>query len=332
MLRVAMLSRWHVHAHQYAQEIAQHENAGVAAVWDEDAQRGEAWASELGVPFEPDLHRLLARTDIDAVCVATPTNLHRQVMVGAAEAGKHIFTEKVLATNVADCRAIAAAVNDHGVKFCISFPRRASPAMLYAKQVLDEGLLGRVTALRVRIAHDGAVRDWLPPHFYDPDACGGGAMMDLGAHGMYLSRWLLGAPKRVVSAFNTVTGRAVDDNAIAVIEFDNGAIAVNETSFVGFGGSYSLEIDGTEGGYRMLSPSEGAQVRSKHFDDGAWRAGQLPPALPKPVDQWIAGCVADAPIEFGMAAAIELTELMEAAYIAQREMRSVDVQRTTEQR
>jgi len=325
MLCVAMLSRWHVHANQYAGETRANPHADVVAVWDEDPRRGAAWAEELQVPFEADLDTLLASEDIDAVCVVTPTNLHRDVMVRAANAGKHIFTEKVLATTVADCEAIADAVRANGVKFCISFPRRTIPQILYAKQAMDEGLFGQVTALRVRIAHDGAVRDWLPAHFYDAQACGGGAMMDLGAHGMYLSRWLLGPPKRIVSVFNTVTGRAVDDNTVSVIEFENGAIAVNETSFTGFGGCYSLEIDGTEGGYRMLSPGEGVQIRSKHLGGSGWRQPEkLPEAHAKPIDQWIAGCVHGTPIEFGLQDAIELTELMEAAYVADDENRSVD--------
>ena len=324
MLRVAMLSRWHVHANQYAGETRANPDADVVALWDEDPQRGTAWADELAVPFEADLDALLAKDDIDAVCVVTPTNLHRDVMVRAANAGKHIFTEKVLATTVADCEAIADAVSANGVKFCISFPRRTIPQILYAKQAMDDGLFGQVTALRVRIAHDGAVRDWLPTHFYDAEACGGGAMMDLGAHGMYLSRWLLGPPKRIVSVFNTITGRAVDDNTVSVIEFENGAIAVNETSFTGFGGSYSLEIDGTEGGYRMLSPDEGVQVRSKHLEGSGWQQPvKMPEAHAKPIDQWIAGCVNGTPIEFGLDDAIQLTELMEAAYMADGENRGV---------
>ena len=325
MLRVAMLSRWHVHADQYAREIRANANADVCAVWDEVAERGEAWARELDVPFHASLDALLASDAIDAVCVTTPTAMHRQVMVEAAVASKHVFTEKVLAATVADARAIAEAVRRSGVEFCISFPRRAMPELRYAKQALDDGLFGRVTALRIRIAHDGAVRDWLPPHFYDAEACGGGAMMDLGAHGMYLSRWLLGAPKRVVSIFNTVTGRAVDDNAVAVVEFQNGAIAVNETSFTSFSGSYSVEIDGTAGGYRMLSPGR-VEVRSERFGDKSWqRPDALPPALPKPVDQWIGGCVDGSAIEFGLDAAIELTELMAAAYQAERDNASVDM-------
>ncbi len=323
MLRVALLSRWHVHADQYAREIRVHPDAELGAVWDEDAERGRAWAAELGLPFESDLARLLARSDIDAVCVTAPTNRHREVMVAAAEAGKHIFTEKVLAATVSDASAIADAVREHDVRFCIAFPRCAMPEMLYAKEALDSGLVGQPTALRIRNAHDGAVRGWLPEHFYDPVACGGGAMMDLGAHGMYLCRWLLGQPRRVVSTFASVTGRAVEDNAVVLIEFENGAVAVNETAFVSFG-AFSLEVDGTEGGLRLLSPKDGVQVRSAKFGAREWqRPEALPAARPKPVDQWIAGCVRGEHIDFGLVAAAGLTELMAAAYLAEREGRSV---------
>lgn len=323
MLRVALLSRWHVHADQYAREIRAHPDAEIAALWDEDAARGGAWAAELDVPFEPDLARLLARSDIDAVCVAAPTNRHREAMVAAAQAGKHIFTEKVLAASVADAAAIATAVREQGVRFCISLPRRAMPEMLYAKGTLDGGLLGQPTALRIRNAHDGAVRGWLPDHFYDPISCGGGAMMDLGAHGMDLCRWLLGQPRRVASMFTSVTGRAVEDNAAVLIEFENGAVAENETAFVSFG-AFSLEIDGTEGGLRMLSPKDGVQLRSRTLGTREWqRPEALPAARPKPVDQWIAGCVRGEPIDLDLAVAAELTELMAAAYLAEREGRSV---------
>lgn len=327
MLRVAALSRWHVHADQYVREIREHERADVTVVWDEDAERGAAWAEQLGVPFEADLGRVLAREDVDGVCVTTPTSMHPEVMVAAADAGKHIFTEKVLACHAVDARTIQAAVERAGVQFCISFPRRTIPALLYAKEAVDQGLLGNVTAARIRIAHDGAVRDWLPAHFYDPETTGGGAMMDLGAHGMYLSQWLLGQAKRVVSVFNTVTGRAVDDNTVSVIEFEGGAIAVNETSFVSYGGAFSVEVDGTQGGFRMLSPSDGAEVRSSRLDDPKrWqKPAELPQALPKPVDQWIAGCLDAAPIAFTMADAVALTDLMSAAYVAAQISSSVDV-------
>jgi len=142
MLRVAMLSRWHVHADEYAKEFANHPDAHIQAVWDEDPLRGKAWADELSAGWFEDLDQLLSSDSIDAVSVVTPTNLHREVMVKAAKTGKHIFTEKVLATTISEANEIAKVVGDNGVTFCISYPRRNLPEILYAKQAADKGAFG----------------------------------------------------------------------------------------------------------------------------------------------------------------------------------------------
>ena len=325
MFRVAMLSRWHVHADEYAKEFANHPDTHVQAVWDEDRLRGKAWADELSVDWFEDLDQLLSSDSIDAVGVVTPTNLHREVMVKAAKAGKHIFTEKVLATTSSEANEIAKAVGDNGVTFCISYPRRNLPEILYAKQAADEGLLGNITTMRVRISHDGATRGWLPEHFYDPIACGGGAMMDLGAHGMYLTRWLLGKPARVSSIFNHVTERAVEDNTVTLIEYENGAIAINETSFVSYGGHFTVEIDGTDGGYRMLSPGE-ALIRSQHLQETGWQpVVDLPAPGISPIGQFVRAARGGEPVDFGMTEALQLTDLMEAAYLSHRDARTVEL-------
>ena len=98
MLRVAMLSKWHVHAEGYARDFLKTGKAEITAVWDEKPERGAEWAQRLGCDFESDLDKLLAREDVDAVCCCTPTTMHTDVLIRAAKAGKHIFTEKVLAT------------------------------------------------------------------------------------------------------------------------------------------------------------------------------------------------------------------------------------------
>ncbi|HEY6597700.1 MAG TPA: Gfo/Idh/MocA family oxidoreductase [Pseudomonadales bacterium] len=322
-LRIAVLSRWHVHADEYAKAVNDHPGAQVAAVWDENAERGAAWATELGVEFVADYAALLARRDIDGVVVTSPTDRHRELIVGAAQAGKHVFTEKVLATRLDDAYAIAAAVRDSSIRFAISFPRRTIAPLVHAKAMLDAGAFGDVTLMRIRIAHDGALRNWLPAHFFDPVACGGGAMIDLGAHGMYLSRWLLGKPRRCTSIFNSVTGRAVEDNAVSVIEFQNNAVAINETSFVSWGGAYSIEIDGSRGGFQMSSPRN---VRTRSGDDKTWAPAELPPDEPMPIPRWIASIDGSGPVEFGMGIeqAVELSEMMHAAYRSHAERRTVD--------
>lgn len=327
MLRIAMLSKWHVHAEDYAKQVMAIENVKITAVWDELPERGRTWADELGVDFEEDLHTLLKRDDVDAVVVVAPTNIHAEVMVAAANAGKHIFTEKIMALTVEDCKAIAAAVEKSGVKFCISLPHRTVPSNLFAKKVVEDKLLGGITLLRVRNAHNGAVANWLPDHFYDPIACGGGAMIDLGTHPMYLSRWLLGKPKSITSTFNSYTNKPVEDNAVSVIEFENKAIAIVETGFVTPSSPFSLELYGTEGSLIIGGPDNTVKIASSKYDPNSkgWVVpAELPEALPQAMNQWVDGILNGGHIHFGLEEGIQLTELMEAAYKSHNEGCKVD--------
>jgi predicted dehydrogenase len=327
MLRVAMLSGWHVHAKGYANDINSMPDAKVTAVWDELPDRGKAWAEELKVPFEPKLEAVLRRDDVDGVVVNAPTNRHPEVMIAAAAAKKHIFTEKVMALTVKECDEISAAVRKAGVKFCISMPQRCQPASLFAKKVADERLLGEVTLLRVRVAHNGASANWLPPHFYDAVACGGGAMMDLGAHPMYLSRWICGKPARISSTFNFLTGHAVEDNSVSVIEFASKAIAIVETSFVSSHSPFALELYGTDGCLVIGGPENRVKIMSNKIQSAVpgWIVPtQLPKALPSPLRQWVSGVLQGTEIHFGLEDGTQLTELMETAYISHREGRQVE--------
>src|SRR5437588_8843478 len=97
MIRVAMLSFWHVHAKDYVEQAQADPATEIVAVWDETPERGRAEARALNVPFYVKLDDILARSDIDGVINVTPTNLHRDVMVAAAQAGKRSFTEDVSA-------------------------------------------------------------------------------------------------------------------------------------------------------------------------------------------------------------------------------------------
>ena len=327
VLKVAMLSGWHVHAKGYANTVNLFPDAKVTAVWDEEPKRGKAWADELRVPFEADLKKCVAREDVDGVVVNAPTSMHPEVMIAAAKAGKHIFTEKVMALTVKGCDRISRAVREANVKFCISMPQRTSPTSLFAKKVADEKLIGDVTVLRVRVAHNGAVANWLPAHFYDPDTCGGGAMMDLGAHPMYLARWILGKPARVTSTFNNLTPHAVEDNSVCLIEFANKAIAIVETSFVSTHSPGCLELYGTEGTLLIGGPDGRVQIRSNKIASSVpgWiAASDLPKALPAPLRQWVSGVLEGTEIHFGLEEGTQLTELMEAAYKAHRSNRQIE--------
>jgi 1,5-anhydro-D-fructose reductase (1,5-anhydro-D-mannitol-forming) len=327
MLKVAMLSKWHVHAEGYANTLSGFNDVEITAVWDEKTERGREWAKKLGVDFEEDLNSLLKREDVEAVVVDTPTSMHPEVMIAAAKAGKHIFTEKAMALTKKECENIAKAVKEAGVKFCISFPGRTVPQHLYAKQVIEEGLLGDVTLLRIRNGHDGSLRNWLPEYWYDETKAGGGAMMDLGCHPMYLASWILGKPSRITSMFNYFTNRTVEDNAVCTIEFENKAVAILETSLVTYKTPSMFEVYGTEGTLIMCGDSIKLTSNKMNKEFKGWvTPSELPKALPHPLRQWVDGILYNAPIIFDTEAGTKLTELLEAAYIAHKEKRQVSFQ------
>ena len=325
MLNLALISRWHVHASGYAREFAANPEVKITVVWDDDPVRGQEWAKELGCDFEPDYAKVLARPDVDAICGCTATGLHKEMYIQAARAGKHIFTEKVLAFTKADAEEIRDEVKKAGIVFTISYPMRTNSSNLYAKELIDSGLLGKVNYLRIRNAHSGISAGWLPESFLDPVTCGGGAMMDLGAHGMYLASYFLGKPVRITSMFNKLYDTAVDDNCVSVIEFENKVIAVTETGFVTANSPFQMEISGTEGTF-LVGP-DGCKLKSNLIEGpaaGCWFSPKLPKGLPSAISQFVASVLHGEPVRFGIDDAVALSELMDGAYRSYNENRMVE--------
>ena len=324
MVNVLMLSKWHVHAEGYAKTIMAQPDAKVTCIWDDDAERGKKWAAALNVPFEPDMNKALARPDVDAVVVDAPTSDHKKVMVAAANAGKHIFTEKAMAATVDDCKAIADAVKKAGIKFCISYPFLTNSLVQYCRQVIDEGALGKIHYLRFRNAHAGSLMGWLPEYWYDAEKTCGGAMMDLGCHPMYTASYLLGRPKRIVSMFNNnYAPKNLDDNSVSVVEFENKAIAVLETSFISPYNANCFELLGTEGA--VVQFNNEIRVRTNKTGDGWFIPAKLPDPMPVALRLWLDGIEKGSPIPFDTERGTALTELLEKAYASDKEQRIIKI-------
>lgn len=313
MVRIGMLGKWHVHAEDYAKQVKESSNAVITAVWDDNIERGKGWADQLAVPFEADLDTFLGRDDIDAIICDTATVQHKEVLVKAAKAGKHIFTEKVLATTVADSEKIAAAVRDNGVQFAISFPQLTFPDVLLARSLVKGGKLGALSSMRMRNAHAGLVQGWLPDYWMREDEAGGGALMDLGAHPVYLANEILGEPKRVTAVMSRPLGHETDEAATVLVEYDNGQAAVLETSLISWNSPRVLEFYGTDG--HLFSLNETVKVDLKS-EDGSTEDAVLPERAPMPIKHFLAACEGEGsvPAEFGLDAAIRLTKVMVAAY------------------
>ena len=311
-MKVAVVGAWHLHTKEYAEAIKNNPHTELACVWDSDRERGEAFAKEFGIPFSAELETIWSDPSIAGVQITTATCEHHDVLIAAAKAGKHIFTEKVLAFTNEEAKEIADAVRASGVKFTISYPHKTWPTLLGAKQLVESGKLGEITYARVRDAHNGSTGDWLPPHFYDASQTGGGAMIDLGAHPMYTLNWFMGEPKSVVSMFTQVTNRGVEDNAVSVIEFANGAIGVSETGFVTTGMPYVLEMSGTQGS--LMVHNDILEYCCEETDNKLVEKTDLPNALPLPVDSWIDAVVNGGEAPNGIDDAVALTKFMVGAY------------------
>ncbi|HOA30447.1 MAG TPA: Gfo/Idh/MocA family oxidoreductase [Clostridia bacterium] len=321
MLNIALIGTWHVHFDQYAREIKENPNTKIHGIWDPDYSKAEEKAKEYGTFAFDNLDDALLSSDVDGIVISTATNMHTGIIIKAAENKKHVFTEKVLCFTVEEAERIMESVKRNNIKFCISYPWRTRSDFLWIKEALDNKLVGDVTYLRIRNCHDGASTGWLPPHFFDLKECGGGAMMDLGAHPMYLIRWLLGRPKSITSTFTKVTGKEVEDNAVSVLEYENGAIAVSETGFVSSHNPFSFEASGTKG----TIYAGGFSNKCVYNIGEGWIEPKLKEPLPIPTTLWVNGIIDNMDIPFDIDSAYDLTELMDYAYKSYESGTKVDL-------
>jgi 1,5-anhydro-D-fructose reductase (1,5-anhydro-D-mannitol-forming) len=327
VIKVAVLSFWHVHAVDYSKQAHEHPGTQLVAVWDELPERGKKEAAERGLLFYESLDELLANPDIDAVIINVPTDRHSEIMVAAANARKHIFTEKVLAPKVSEANAILAVVKANGVKLTVSLPRLNDSYTLAIQDLLKQNLFGELTQVRVRLSHNGATAGWLPEHFYNLEQCGGGALIDLGCHPMYLTRLFLGLPESVSANYGYVTGKEVEDNAVAILQYPNGALGIVEAGFVNDHSPFSIELHGTKGSLFYGTPDSKLIYRSSLTPELAkkWIEVELPAPAQSAFEQWVEhielGTIATVNLEL----ALDLTKLMEAANTSVKLKRTVSL-------
>ncbi|MEU0093203.1 Gfo/Idh/MocA family oxidoreductase [Kribbella sp. NPDC006257] len=309
--KIAVLGFWHVHAGDYAKQAVQHPGTELVAVWDEERARGQAGADQFGVEYTDDLDALLARDDIDGVTITTATNVHRDVMVKAANAGKHIFTEKVLAPTVAEAEEIIAAADANDVKLVVSLPRLAHGYTQAIREVIDSGDLGRLTYGRIRLSHDGAIaRDgvedgWLPKRFFDEESAIGGALTDLGCHPVYLLQLFLGADAETVSAtYRSVAGLGLEDNAVVTVGYPDQKIGVIEAGFAS-PNPFTIEVFGTEGSLTYTEDGDVLRVSGKQLP--------VPEHSLDPFGQWVDHISNGTRADDNLARAVELTRMVVAA-------------------
>ncbi len=244
---------------------------------DETAVRKAAetwgWGS-----YETDWKKLIKRPDIDVIDVATPGNLHPDMSIAAARAGKHVICEKPLANSLAEARAMQKAVDKAGVKNMVFFNYRRVPAVSFARQMIREGKLGDIYHFRTAYLQDWIVDPEFPLVWrLDKKIAGSGALGDIGAHITDLALFLIGEISEVVADLKTFikkrplleSGSAffarkktgppqygtvtVDDAAAFLARFKNGALGTFEATRFATGrkNANQFEIYGSRGALRF---------------------------------------------------------------------------------
>ena len=234
------------------------------AVCARDAAKAKSFADKWGYEtIETDWRKLLERKDIDAVDICTPNNLHKEISIAAARAGKIILCEKPLAMNVAEGEEMCAEVEKAGVPNIVWYNYRRVPAVTMAKKLIDEGRLGRIFHYRANFLQDWTISADVPQGGaalwrLDAAAAGSGVTGDLLAHCIDTALWLNGGIDSVSAMTETfvkerkhvLTGKVekvgIDDACAFLCRFNNGSLGLFESSRYARGHKalYTFEING----------------------------------------------------------------------------------------
>ncbi|HUL67211.1 MAG TPA: Gfo/Idh/MocA family oxidoreductase [Burkholderiaceae bacterium] len=295
------------------------------------------WAgSQLGIAHcFRDYAELLRHPGLDAVFLVTPTTLHAAQIIDALNAGKHVFCEKPLSLEIADCERVegVAAAQPH-LKVMIGFVRRFDASYREAHARIAQGAIGTPFLVRAQTC------DRLDPTgaFVEFAASSGGIFLDCSVHDIDLARWLLGAPpaRRVYAVgTNAVYQRLAEfddvDNGLAICEFEGGKLACFYASrTMGHGHDTWTEIAGTAGRLTIGRDTQANQVqladeRGVHFQVVQDFYARFADAFVAEANAFIAAVRGEQAVPLTLADATEATRIGHALARAQRERRMVEL-------
>ena len=239
------------------------------AVCGRNRAKAEDFARRWGYEsVETDWRKLVERNDIDAVDICVPNDLHMDIAVAAAKAGKMILCEKPLARTTKEGQKMVAAVEKAGVPNMVWYNYRRVPAVTLIKQVVDQGLLGRIYHYRANFLQDWTISPDVPQGGagtwrLDVEAAGSGVTGDLIAHCVDTALWINGSIKSLTAMTETfvkkrkhaLTGKmrpvGIDDAAAVLARFGNGSLGLFESTRYARGHKalYTLEINGEHGSF-----------------------------------------------------------------------------------
>ncbi len=271
MIGYGFMGKTHSNAYVQAAHFFESEYKPVLkALCARNLEKAKPFADNWGYEsVESDWHALLKRDDIDAVDICTPNNLHKEIAIEAAKAGKMILCEKPLAMNAAEGEEMCAAVEAAGVPNMVWYNYRRVPAVSLAKQIVDSGKLGRIFHYRANFLQDWTISADVPQGGaatwrLDVDVAGSGVTGDLLAHCIDTALWLNGSITDVTAMTETFvkervhaeTGEkqpvGIDDACAFLCHFKNGSLGLFESTRYARGHKalYTLEMNGEHASLR----------------------------------------------------------------------------------
>ena len=265
------MGRTHSNAYKRVNDFFEREYRPVLkAVCGRDAEKAQAFASQWQYEsVETDWQKLIAREDIDAIDICTPNNTHAEIAIAAAEAGKMVLCEKPLSMDPEEGERMVAAVEQAKVPNTVWYNYRRVPAVTLAKQLVQEGRLGRIFHYRAQFLQDWTIDADLPQGGaalwrLDVGAAGSGVTGDLLAHCIDTAIWLNGSIRDVTAMTETfvkermhnLTGKVekvgIDDACAFLCHFENGSLGLFESTRYARGHKalYTFEINGEHGSLR----------------------------------------------------------------------------------
>lgn len=238
-----------IHARNYKNKI---ENARMVACVDAVEAAAKAAAEEMGITkYYTDYRQILDDPEVDAVVVVAPTDLHRNIVIDCAAAGKHIFCEKPMAMTVEECDEMIAACDKYNVKLQIGFMRRFDSSFREAKRLIDEGAIGELVQIHSNTRGPSKPRPWM----YDIKMSNG-ILAEVNSHDIDAVRWMAGSDIESVYAVagNFRNPEAVEqypdyyDSVLMNGTLKNGVhFCIDGAAYVQYGYDSKMEIIGTKG-------------------------------------------------------------------------------------
>ena len=258
----------------HAEALAMIPDARLVAVTDVAAGAAAAFAAARGCAAEPDLGALLARGDIEVVCVCVPSGLHAEVGARAAKAGKHLVVEKPIDVSLHAADRLIEAAQVAGVALTVISQHRFDAGVVELKRLLGDGALGPLVLgeastkwYRSQAYYDSAA--WRGTHAMD-----GGSLMNQGIHYVDLLRWCMGPVAEITAVCSTQAHQMeAEDTSLAIVRFGSGAVGTILSSTAAFPGfAQRLEITGAEGTVTV----EDGQIVRRAFGADAGSEGAPP--------------------------------------------------------